>query len=389
MHLGQKMPQIVIPTQDSERFAILCVLQQKEILLNDVLREYHLYIKSLDAYKEDELLNSTICIPLILENASIGLISVQSTQKHAYTDYHLNLLRNLAVYITIALQNTDSFSQIASQKRKIERQNEEITSSIRYAQKIQSAMLPSDSSFEKIFTDHFVIYQPKDIVSGDFYWMSHVKKRIIIDDVPSFKIYTIVAVVDCTGHGVPGAFMSMIGSRLLSEIVNEKKIFDPKRILEKLQTGIRNGLHQQESANNDGMDVCLCRIEYIEDSPNVEIVFANAKRPLFYTHQNELHHIKRDKVYIGGWMPKKMNQELRSHTIVLKREDILYLSTDGYVDTPNAQRKSFGSKRLMQILGQNMYLPMAEQRDQLIEIKEEYQKGADQRDDILFLGIKL
>lgn len=389
IHLGEKMPQIVISTHNSERFAVLCVLQQKEIMINDVSQEHHLYIKSLDAYRKDELLNSTICIPLILEDICIGLISVQSTQKNAYTDYHLNLLRNLAVYITIALQNTDSFSQIASQKRKIERQNEEITSSIRYAQKIQSAMLPSEASFEKIFTDHFVIYQPKDIVSGDFYWMSHVKKRIIVDDVPSFKIYTIVAVVDCTGHGVPGAFMSMIGSRLLSEIVNEKKVFDPKRILEKLQTGIRNGLHQQESANNDGMDVCLCRIEYIEDSPNVEVVFANAKRPLFYTHQNELHHIKRDKVYIGGWMPNKMNQELRSHTIVIEREDILYLSTDGFVDIPNPQRKSFGSKKLMEVLNQNMHLPMAQQRDQLIKIKEEYQEDADQRDDILFLGIKL
>ncbi|OJJ17459.1 hypothetical protein BKI52_26675 [marine bacterium AO1-C] len=389
IHLNETMPQVEFSTAQENRIATVCVLYQREILINDMQREYHLFIESLEDYEASQLLNSAICIPLIIENNTLGLISVQSLKKNAYTDYHLNLLRNLAVYITIALQNTDSLVQITSQKRKIENQNEEIKASIRYAQKIQNSILPSTKSFEQVFDEHFVIYEPKDIVSGDFYWMSHVKKRIIIDGVPSFKIYTLLAAVDCTGHGVPGAFMSLIGSRLLSEIVNEKKIFDPKKILEKLQSGVRQSLHQRESENNDGMDVSLCRIEYIEDSSDVEVLYANAKRPLYYTHQNKLYKIKRDKVFIGGWIPKHIEQELRNHTIMLTRGDVLYLSSDGYVDNPNIKRKSFGTKKLVSALEQIMHLPLDQQKSHLVEIKNSYQEGADQRDDILFLGVKL
>ena len=389
IHLNEVMPQIVLDTKHKNRFATICVLQQKEILINDIHREYYSYIDSLDNYKESELLNSVICIPLIIEGQTLGLISIQSAQKNAYTDYHLNLLRNLAVYITIALQNTDSFLQISAQKRRIENQNEEIKASIRYAQKIQTSILPSARSFQDIFDEYFVIYEPKDIVSGDFYWMSHVKRRIIVEGVPSFKIYTLLAAVDCTGHGVPGAFMSLIGSRLLSEIVNEKKVFDPKKILEKLQIGVRKSLQQRESENNDGMDLGICRIEYIDDSSEVEVVYANAKRPLYYTHDHKLSKINRDRVFIGGWVPQHIEQELQNHTITLQRGDILYMSSDGYVDTPNFKRRSFGTKKLVNTLERIMHLPMTEQSQELIDAKNAHQEGADQRDDILFLGVKL
>jgi len=389
IHLDETMPEVVFSTAQENRIATICVLQQKEILINDMQREYHLFIESLENYEASQLLNSAICIPLLIEGKTLGLVSVQSLKKNAYIDYHLNLLRNLAVYITIALQNTDSFLQITTQKRKIEKQNEDIKASIRYAQRIQDSILPSAKSFEKIFEEHFVIYEPKDIVSGDFYWMSHVKKRIIVDGIPSFKIYTLLAAVDCTGHGVPGAFMSLIGSRLLSEIVNERKIFDPQKILEKLQLGIRQSLHQKESENNDGMDVCLCRVEYIEDSPEVEVLYANAKRPLYYTHQNKLYKIKRDKVFIGGWVPKHITQELQNHTLTLQRGDILYLSSDGYVDNPNGRRKAFGTNKLEQIIEQMLHLPLSEQKQRLLDAKNTHQEGADQRDDILFMGVKL
>jgi serine phosphatase RsbU (regulator of sigma subunit) len=159
--------------------------------------------------------------------------------------------------------------------------------------------------------------------------------------------------------------------------------------LGKLQDGIRKGLHQQESDNNDGMDICLCRIQYIDDSEDVEVVYSNAKRPLYYTHQGNLHKIKSDRVFIGGWMPKKMNQEFTNHTIQLNRNDILYLSSDGYVDTPNNKRKSLGSKTLEACLKQHMHQPLAEQKQFLLETKAQHQEDADQRDDIVILGIQL
>ena len=301
----------------------------------------------------------------------------------------MNLLRNLAVYITIALQNTESYTQIENQKLRIENQNQDITASIRYAQRIQTAILPTRKSFEKVFSDYFIIYQPKDIVSGDFYWMSYVKKRLLIEGVPSFRIYFFVAVVDCTGHGVPGAFMSMIGSRLLSEIINERNILDPKKILLKLQEGVQKGLHQKESENNDGMDVSLCRIEYIEDSEQVDVIYANAKRPLYYTHEQTLHHIKKDRMFIGGWIPKKNDLELINHDIQLNRGDILYLSSDGFVDMPNNKRRSLGTKRLLKFLEKIMHHPLDKQKELLIELQKKHQGNSEQRDDILLLGIRL
>lgn len=376
IYQGNKMPKITLPTTDKNRFAALCVTQDKEIVVGDVYQEYTTYVDSIDGYGENELLDSFMCIPLRLKDGVIGLISIQSEQKHAYTPYHLNLLRNLAVYITIALVNTESFNQIQSQKTKIERQNKDIKSSILYAQKIQNAILPSDKSFDNCFAEHFVIYEPKDIVSGDFYWLSQVGD------------YIFVAGVDCTGHGVPGAFMSMVGSRLLNEVVNEKQVLEPKDIIAEIQTGIWEGLRQEESENKDGMDMGLCRIQYL-DNDQVEVVYSNAKRPLYYTHEQKLHRHKRDRVMIGGMAYKSDPSLPLNHRFELQRGDVLYLSSDGFGDTPNPERRSFGEKRILNVIEETMDLPLAEQKQRLLDAKAAYQQTAKQRDDILLMGLRL
>ena len=374
IHHDQRMPTVTISVQDKNRFTALSVIEQKEIVVGNVYQEYSQYIQSLDSYEEGELLNSFICIPLLVADQVIGLISVQSALKYAYQPYHLNLLRNLAVYITIALVNTESYNKIQAQKSKIEHQNKAINSSIRYAQTIQNAILPGKRSFETLFAEHFIIYEPKDIVSGDFYWLSEVGE------------YTFVASVDCTGHGVPGAFMSMVGSRLLNEVVNERQILDPAEVIAQIQTGIWEGLRQEESENRDGMDMGICRIKYLADSDGVEVVYSNAKRPLFYTHQQKLVKLRRDRVMIGGMAYKSDPKPPVNHTLLLKKGDILYLTSDGFVDTPNPDRKSFGEKRLLEVIEEIRSLPLEEQKQHLLQVKANYQGTSKQRDDILVMG---
>ncbi len=257
--------------------------------------------------------------------------------------------------------------------------NEMITSSITYAKTIQKAILPIDENMKKYF-DFFNIFRPKDIVSGDFYWFTKLK----IEN----KFFIFVAVVDCTGHGVPGAFMSMIGSRLLSEIVKERKIIDTAKILELLDDGIKKSLKQAQTENNDGMDLCLCRFEKIENEINVN--FSGAKRPLFIfrNENNKIETIKPDRRSIGGAKEKRKIVNFTSKQTVIFEKDIIYLTTDGYIDQNNALRKRFGTKQFFEIVQENADKSFFEQKNILEKALDNWQKDESQRDDITVMGIK-
>ena len=268
--------------------------------------------------------------------------------------------------------------EIESQKDQLELKNKQITDSISYAQTIQNAILPNEDLFKSFFEDYFILYRQKDIVSGDFYWMS----KTIIDDTE----YVFVAAVDCTGHGVPGAFMSMIGSRLLNLIVNEQFEKDPKKILEKLHAGIVHALDQKKGSNNDGMDVAFARLEY--KGKQVEVVFTGAKRPLYYTSgDGDLQTLKADRRSIGGnYLDPK---PFTNSEIVLEKGDLLYLSSDGLIDQNNNERKKFGTKKLVETMNSLKSKDLSVQKQELEIILDEHQSGTEQRDDITFLGIRV
>ena len=254
----------------------------------------------------------------------------------------------------------------------LKRKNTLIMSSITYAQNIQQAILPSADDMSRVFKEWFAIYRPKDVVSGDFYWMSYIEKK------------TFIAVVDCTGHGVPGAFMSMIGSTLLNEIINEKHIFAVDQILDTLHYKVRTSLKQQFGHNQDGMDVCLCCLEPKGNEFKVE--FAGAKRPLLYTHQQQLHKLQGDKQSIAGW--SRDNRHFECQNLILQKGDCLYLSTDGFIDTPSPRRKTFGNRRFEKMITQYAHRSMSQQKSDFVQTLEDYQQNTEQRDDITLLGIR-
>jgi serine phosphatase RsbU (regulator of sigma subunit)/ligand-binding sensor domain-containing protein len=260
----------------------------------------------------------------------------------------------------------------------IQLKNNKITDSIRYARTIQSAVLPEERALNNAFRDHFVIYRPKDVVSGDFYWMLPYQNRHF------------VAVVDCTGHGVPGAFMSMIGHTLLYRIIKLKGILEPAAILATLHNEVRVVLRQRYTGNVDGMDICLCVLEKMDsqnDYSPYKITFSGAKLPLYYVTNDSLELLEEDRKAIGGIQNQARN--FTNKEVILQAGDMIYLRSDGITDQNNFKRKKFGETQFSKIIEKNAHLPMKEQKNILEEALDNYQEGTEQRDDITVLGIKL
>ena len=273
--------------------------------------------------------------------------------------------------------------QIQQQKNKLQLQNTKLNDSLTYAENIQHAILPVKSQLNQVFNT-FILYRPKDIVSGDFYWYTQVNGKELAHPL------TFLAVVDCTGHGVPGAFMSMIGNRIFNEIITEKKVLDPAQILYHLNDYIVEVLKQERTDNTDGMDVCLISMEH-HNHPVKEIRYAGARRPLFYYRQSkgEIEKLKGDRYSIGGINKNKKQKEFHTQKLNLENGDLMYLTTDGIFDQVNDNSKRFSSRRFLQIINNNIHQPMEFQGKRLEEELICFKGESEQRDDITVVGVKI
>ncbi len=262
---------------------------------------------------------------------------------------------------------------LSMQNEEIIQKNESITSSINYAKRIQEAMLPVRENISKHLTESFLLFKPRDIVSGDFYWYAEKNNKII---------YT---AVDCTGHGVPGALMSMIGSEILGSIVNTDGITKADVILEKMNDSIVKVLKQEtEGFSQDGMDMALCVI----DLANKTVEYAGAKNPLVYIHDGKLIQIKASRHGIGGYQETK--KDFESHLIKYESPTWFYMFSDGFPDQfGGAHDRKFMIKRLKDLLLNIHYKPMQEQHDILDKTIEDWMEHTNQTDDIIVTGFKL
>ena len=271
-------------------------------------------------------------------------------------------------------------NEVDKQKEIVEKQKEKIVESISYAQRIQQSILMEESEVQNYLPECFIFFQPKDIVSGDFYWCSKIDDKIII------------AAVDCTGHGVPGAFMSMIGNTLLNQIVNEKHITRPSEILHYLNLGVYEALHQKKGGelSDDGMDIALCCIDY----KNNEVQFAG-QNPLYVLSDGKIEVIKGDIYGIGGGgtiakLLDPLKKVFANHVIPIKRGMSIYFSTDGYMDQfGGSDRKKFGVHRFKDLLLNNLCLNMPKQKELIESAHAEWKGNSVQIDDILVIGIQI
>ncbi|HOS83524.1 MAG TPA: SpoIIE family protein phosphatase, partial [Bacteroidales bacterium] len=273
---------------------------------------------------------------------------------------------------TILISNQNA--QLQEQNKKIAQQYKEIKQSMTYAKRLQNAILPNKYKFSSVFKDHFILYKPRDIVSGDFYWISEKRKK------------TYIVTADCTGHGIPGAFLSMLGISFLNQIVSKNHDISPHDILHKL------GLLFSETINNhddhmtrDSMDISVCLIDH--SSKTME--YAGAYNPIYIIRNHELYELTVDKFSLhkdyAAEMPKFTNK-----IFTLQENDKVFMFTDGYADQFGGDlNKRFSKRRFKQILTSSSNKSMPKQKSILEETHETWKGKQEQVDDILILGFEI
>ncbi|MFI5203384.1 MAG: PP2C family protein-serine/threonine phosphatase [Flavobacteriales bacterium] len=255
----------------------------------------------------------------------------------------------------------------------MQEKNKEIMDSINYAQRIQQALLPDEQEFRLHFPESFVLFKPKDVVSGDYFWITEKNG------------YIFYATADCTGHGVPGGFMSMLGSSFLNELVNEKEIMQPADILNALRERVMSALRQTGSVgeNKDGMDIVLCRI----NKNKTELAYAAANNGFYLVRNGEMHEYKPDKMPIGYYTEMK---PFNQHVVTLMKGDQVYTFTDGYADQFGGPKgKKFKYLALNKLILESSTKTMSEQWEVLSSSYEEWKGAFEQTDDVCLIGIKV
>ena len=257
-------------------------------------------------------------------------------------------------------------------QEEIKEKNKTIVDSLNYARRIQQAVLPDPGLLDTLCKEHFIFYRPRDIVSGDFYWIKQIKNFIFI------------AAADCTGHGVPGAFMSILGVSLLNEILGKSKLDQPNEILNRLRKKIKSSLHQTGADNDqkDGMDMALCMI----DTETSELQFAGAFNPLYLIRNGELHEYKGDRQPIAIY---ENEISFTNHTINIQNNDIIYIFSDGFADQIGGPKdKKFKIQNFKQLLLEINANSMERQFEIIEKTFNDWKGNNEQLDDVLIVGMR-
>jgi serine phosphatase RsbU (regulator of sigma subunit) len=327
--------------------------KEKEIALLNKDKEMQSVLLSKQATQRNYLIGGCVLVLIIAGVSIAAFINKQKTSK---------LL-------------SKQVNEINHQNEIIKEKNKDITDSILYAKRLQEAVFPLTQRLNEYFAESFVLFRPKDIVSGDFYWFEKVKD------------HTILIVGDCTGHGVPGAFMSILGHNLLNQIILEELTLNPADILSMLDKRVTNALNKKGDSQeyNDGMDICVCVINKKEK----KLCYAGANRPLILKRGEQLLELKQNKFAIGGVRSAHF-KEFKQHEMEYMENDVLYMFSDGYCDQfggPNG--KKFKFKQLQELILANSSKPLNEQLNAISYSFESWKGNLEQLDDVCVVGVKI
>jgi len=356
-------------------------------------------ISGVDVVKRLKEEETTRDIPVLMVTAVTAPEKLKEAFEAGAVDYITKPAKDVELLVRVksVLRTTMYYKEVLKQKQEIEEQQKDIAASIRYARDIQAAILPEKGEIKRALPKSFVLFKPKDIVSGDFYWFSRQNGKVFL------------AACDCTGHGVPGAFVSMVGNDLLNQIIIEKEIFNPGEVLSLLNKGMisvftrasaeyksnQDLILQYEHSDDlafrdwgsqikDGMDMVLC----VFDEKLSKLEFAGAQNPIYYIREGVLTEIKGDRQPIGG--RTEINYNFTKHELNLQRGDIIYLFSDGYADQLGGPReKKFMTKNFKQLLLDLNGKNLSEQKKILDRTNIEWRGEMDQIDDILVIGVKI
>lgn len=305
----------------------------------------------------------------------IGAIGNYWADQHLPSEEEVSLLQSLADITAVTMENIKMYDEleyrVKDRTAQLQEKNREITDSIAYARRIQNAVLPSFSLIQEHFKDSFILYKPRDIVSGDFYWFE--KKGDLL----------LIAAADCTGHGVPGAMLSVVCSNALYRSVNEFNLLAPGNILDKARDLVLESLAKNGESINDGMDISLCAI----DTKTGNVSWSGANNNLWYLRNGALCEVKAHKQSIGR---SNAPEPFPTYDIPVSKGDILYLVTDGFADQFGGEKgKKFKRRQLENLLHATGSMPLATQKRTLDHMFENWRGELEQVDDVTIVGIRV
>lgn len=348
------------------------LVQLKKFAPDFIIADYSLpQFNAVDAF---ELMKKEgFSLPFILLTGSLTEKMIHDLVKVGIDDY---LLKDNLLRLSNAIMNVVYKRQLELEKKRVEQKNKDILDSINYAKRIQDAIFPPEALSQELLPESFILFKPKDIISGDFYW------------VEKFEGKTFIAAVDCTGHGVPGALLSIVGYNLLSKSINEHNHTKPNEILDELSNGINKTLRQNiESLGiKDTMDIALCAI----DREKNILEYSGAYNSLYLVRKNELREIRADRFPVGVFSSGEL-KKFTNHEIAIEKGDAIYLFSDGYPDQFGGPKgKKLKYKGFKEILLSIQHLTMREQKEALDTMIENWkQTNEEQTDDILIIGVEI
>jgi len=356
---------------------------EDSVVLNDAVKE-------VNCIQDEHVLiqnpKSILCIPLVYKAKMLGILYLDNNLSYgAFNTDRTRILNMLTTQMAISIENAMLYenleekvqqrtAEVVEQKEIIEKKNDNITASIKYAERIQSAALPTNESISASLQENFIYFKPRDIVSGDFYWFATTEEEIFI------------AAVDCTGHGVPGAFMSLAGESHLTSIVKGHNVLEPRTILDHLHDAIQRSLKQKETNNQDDMDASHGAI----DIKNNIIEYAGANNPLLMVDKNgDMNIIKANKMAISGKRKTRNNDRFTNHKIDLAAGTTYYIYSNGYTDQfGGPDDRKFMVKRMKELLQEIALEPLDQQKSILDERIESWKGQESQVDDVLVIGFR-
>ena len=374
----------------SQSDALNEVLNQKNLLKDAKLQEE-------EAIRENQRLWLFFGVGLFILILALAIVLFRNMRKEKKQKQNIEYKNKILQSAFTKLEGNNK--EIAQQKKdiedksqkittafvKIEEQNENIEASIKYAQSIQKALLPRQEELNKYFSESFILFLPRDKVSGDFYWFNEAE---FINEKGKKETKFFVSAIDCTGHGVPGALLSMIGFNSLENIVENKKILRPDLILHELNEEVKHILRQNTTDNKDGMDMSLCAYSPERN----EIEFAGAKNPVIYIKNNELFHLRgSSKPIAGGKFYEKLKHiEYKNNIIPITEPTTFYIFSDGFPDQIGGNNKrKYLIRRFKELLLSIHQDPMKNQAEALNLILEQWRGKEKQIDDIIIIGFRL
>lgn len=331
---------------------------------------------------DDDMRLSEIAVPIIYNKKVIGVIDSEHPDKNFYPSEDLDILTTIANMAATKLMQAKHGEELKNYQEKLEqlvfertseleRQKSEITDSIEYARTIQTAILPTDKILSELLGDYFVLYLPKQIVAGDFYWAERKNE------------FTFIAVADCTGHGVPGAMVSVVCSNALNRSINEFNLTEPGEILDKARELVVETFSKSETDIMDGMDISLCAFK----NDKSELRWSGANIPLWLVNESGLNEILPDKQSVGQNYQMK---DFTTHHIKLNKGDVVYLFSDGYADQFGGEKeKRMKNKKFSQIISSLYKLDMLQQRSELKNQFDNWRGKLHQLDDVCVMGIRV